>query len=173
MLARNDALKIISKYEVSQFSKDKKMNILLDYWYIFEDENIVLNDDLRKFLKENDFSDVGEYSNFFDEVVVIGTIDNNKIYNNTYISKKLMEYLGISDYVEGGEKSNLYKCPCCRFYSLKIKSEYEICRICKWEDDGSEETAYSFSNENTLHDYRSIFLEKNQYSLLKQKFIFD
>ena len=173
MLLRNDALKMISTFEVEHITSDKRMNILLDYWFIFEDENIEINDDLKNFLKENDFSDLTEYSNFFDEVVVIGIIENNKIYSNLYISKKLIEYFGISDDVEGDEKNNLYKCPCCGFYSLKTKSEYEICHICKWEDDGSEELIYSFSNKNTLHDSRSTFLEKNQYSLLKQKFIFD
>lgn len=173
MLVRNDALKMISIFEVEHINNDKKMNILLDYWFVFEDENIELNDDLKKILIENDFSDITEYSNFFDEVVVIGTIENNKIYSNIYISKKLIEYLGISDDVEGDEKNNLYKCPCCGFYSLKKKSEYEICRICKWEDDGSEESIYSFSNKDTLHDFRSAFFKNNQYSSLKQKFIFD
>ncbi|WP_442881242.1 hypothetical protein [Acinetobacter sp. ESBL14] len=28
---------------------------------------------------------------------------------------------------------------------MKKLSEYEVCRVCKWEDDGSEELAYSFS----------------------------
>ena len=173
MLTRNDAFKMISAYEVDHIVEDEKLNVLLDYWFIYEDENVELNDDLRNFLKKNDFSDISEYSNFFDEVVVIGKIENNKIYSNVHISKKLFEYLGLSDDVEGDEKKKLYKCPCCGFYSLKMKSEYEICRICKWEDDGSEELTYSFSNKNTLHDYRSDFFENNQYSLLKQKFIFD
>ncbi|WP_151833778.1 hypothetical protein [Acinetobacter seifertii] len=85
MLLRNDALNMISRYEVDQMVDSGKLNILIDYWFIFEDENIKINDDLKKFLKENDFSDIAEYSNFFDEVVVIGVIENNKIYSNVYI----------------------------------------------------------------------------------------
>ena len=79
MLTRNDALKMISAYEVDHIVEDEKLNVLLDYWFIYEDENVELNDDLRNFLKKNDFSDISEYSNFFDEVVVIGKIENNKI----------------------------------------------------------------------------------------------
>ena len=171
MLLRNDALNMISRYEVDQMVDSEKLNILIDYWFIFEDENIKINDDLKNFLKENNFGDITEYSIFFDEVVVIGAIENNKIYSNVYISKKLSEYLGIYDVVEGDERKSLYKCPCCEFYSLKTLLEYEICRICKWEDDGSEEAAYSFLNKSTLHNYRNIFFKNNKYSLLKQKFI--
>ena len=79
MLTRNDALKMISAYEVDHIVEDEKLNVLLDYWFIYEDENVELNDDLRNFLKKNDFSDISEYSNFFDVVVVIGKIENNKI----------------------------------------------------------------------------------------------
>ncbi|WP_171493319.1 hypothetical protein [Acinetobacter seifertii] len=51
MLLRNDALNMISRYEVDQMVDSGKLNILIDYWFIFEDENIKINDDLKKFLK--------------------------------------------------------------------------------------------------------------------------
>jgi hypothetical protein len=30
-----------------------------------------------------------------------------------------------------------YCCPCCGYPALKSWSEFEICRVCWWEDDGS------------------------------------
>lgn len=28
-----------------------------------------------------------------------------------------------------------YKCPCCGYYTLSSKGEYDICKVCFWEDD--------------------------------------
>ena len=32
-----------------------------------------------------------------------------------------------------------YQCPICGNYTLDVKNEYDICPVCFWEDDGSEE----------------------------------
>ncbi|WP_332604364.1 hypothetical protein [Acinetobacter sp. ESBL14] len=75
--------------------EEEKLNTLLDYWFVFENKNIGVNDDLRDFLKNNDFSDIVRNSEFFYEIVVLGRLGNNKIYNNSYISKKILKYFGI------------------------------------------------------------------------------
>jgi hypothetical protein len=31
------------------------------------------------------------------------------------------------------------RCPCCDHLSLKARGDYEICRICWWEDDGTND----------------------------------
>ena len=28
-----------------------------------------------------------------------------------------------------------YKCPCCGYYTLDTRDEYDICKVCFWEDD--------------------------------------
>jgi hypothetical protein len=62
--------------------------------------------------------------------------------------------------VEGLEEE-LYKCPCCGFKTLKTKAEYEICRVCRWEDDGNREPDnYSSVNRKTLSEASKIFNEK-------------
>lgn len=30
-------------------------------------------------------------------------------------------------------------CPCCGFQSLTERGNYEICPLCKWEDDGQDD----------------------------------
>ncbi len=33
-----------------------------------------------------------------------------------------------------------YPCPCCSFLTLPHRGEYDICPVCFWEDDASQET---------------------------------
>ncbi|MAK61658.1 MAG: hypothetical protein CMK09_11820 [Ponticaulis sp.] len=35
---------------------------------------------------------------------------------------------------------SLLPCPCCGFETLSERGEYEICRVCWWEDDGQNDT---------------------------------
>ena len=38
---------------------------------------------------------------------------------------------------EGKEKK--HRCPCCEFKTLHGRGQYEICKVCFWEDDGQDE----------------------------------
>jgi hypothetical protein len=29
-----------------------------------------------------------------------------------------------------------FQCPCCDYFSLKQRGQYDICKVCFWEDDG-------------------------------------
>jgi len=31
------------------------------------------------------------------------------------------------------------RCPCCGFKTLAVRSDYEICPVCFWEDDGQDD----------------------------------
>ena len=31
-----------------------------------------------------------------------------------------------------------FRCPCCGFYTLDSRGEYDICEVCFWEDDPSQ-----------------------------------
>ena len=42
-------------------------------------------------------------------------------------------------------------CPCCGYNTIDERAEYEICRVCWWEDDGSDNhNAYLMSGANKL-----------------------
>lgn len=32
-------------------------------------------------------------------------------------------------------EGNLHTCPCCGYKTLNDRNSWEICRVCKWEDD--------------------------------------
>lgn len=59
-------------------------------------------------------------------------------------------------------KSNLKQCPCCDYFTLTNRGDYEICVICFWEDDGldlTELTTHSGPNHITLEEGRFNFLK--------------
>ena len=35
---------------------------------------------------------------------------------------------------------NKYRCPCCKFRTLRERGAFEICPVCFWEDDGQDES---------------------------------
>jgi len=60
----------------------------------------------------------------------------------------------------GESPMSLAQCPCCDYFSLGSRAEYEICEICFWEDDGidlDDLDRYSGPNHITLRDARDNF----------------
>jgi hypothetical protein len=57
-----------------------------------------------------------------------------------------------------------YKCPVCSQLAFSEQGDYEICRNCYWEDDGStEEYEGSFGpNFMSVKEYREDFLKKGR-----------
>ena len=37
------------------------------------------------------------------------------------------------------EQEKTYRCPCCRYKTLRGRAAYEICDVCFWEDDGQDD----------------------------------
>jgi hypothetical protein len=61
---------------------------------------------------------------------------------------------------EGEPPTNAAQCPCCDYFSLSSRGEYEICELCFWEDDGmdiGDLDQYSGPNHITLRDARENF----------------
>ena len=54
------------------------------------------------------------------------------------------------------------QCPCCDYFTLGKREEYEICPICFWEDDGvnfDKLDDYSSPNHKTLRQGREDFIK--------------
>lgn len=69
-----------------------------------------------------------------------------------------MEKSGELDKIE--PQGNELQCPCCDYFTLGERGEYQICPICFWEDDGVDITnldEQSWSNHITLREGRSNF----------------
>ncbi|MBR6477998.1 MAG: hydrolase [Lachnospiraceae bacterium] len=53
--------------------------------------------------------------------------------------KELQEAL--SEKKEEGEcPAKKFRCPCCGYYTLEEVGAYEVCPVCYWEDDPSQES---------------------------------
>jgi hypothetical protein len=45
--------------------------------------------------------------------------------------------------------ATLFRCPCCGYMTLDERCEYDICPVCFWEDDGTDDhNADSVSGPN-------------------------
>ena len=54
----------------------------------------------------------------------------------------------------------LYQCPCCDYFTLSDRGEYDICPVCFWEDSGWDVDSpdqYSGPNHMTLREGRRNF----------------
>lgn len=94
--------------------------------------------------------------NYFKEIVLKGV-------SNSYLKINMEQLLFNSDIEIIGKNEKLYKCNCCGYLTLDNISEYDICRLCGWEDDGTksnEINKFSHVNGDTLNNYRSNFEKK-------------
>ena len=41
--------------------------------------------------------------------------------------------------IEPKRRGLRHACPCCKFRTLSSRGDYEICKVCFWEDDGQGE----------------------------------
>lgn len=60
------------------------------------------------------------------------------------------------------EKNNdlNFQCFCCGYFTIEERGNYEICRVCFWEDDGSNYLdRISGPNHMTLEEGRKNFLK--------------
>ena len=118
-----------------------------------ERENVLLD-----MVEDLDESDVASAA--YNEHIIAYYNEINTGIRNDFLSQEIFDLTGIKVQVEGLEEE-LYKCPCCGFKTLKTKGEYEICRVCKWEDDGNREPdSYSSANRKTLSEASKIFNEQ-------------
>ena len=83
---------------------------------------------------------------------------------NTYLSKVLLEKLSVAIEIKGSIE-HLFPCPCCGYKTIEERGQYYICKVCKWEDDGSDSAdSYSSVNRMTLKDGRRKFEESKYQS---------
>ena len=93
----------------------------------------------------------------YDDLLTIGVAATLRGVKNSYLVTRLSREHGGSFQVSGPEET-LEACPCCNFRSLPRRGEYDICPVCFWEDDGSNEPdLHSGPNHMTLRAARDNF----------------
>jgi hypothetical protein len=75
---------------------------------------------------------------------------------NSWLEERLAS-LGIRATVEGPIEPTV-TCPCCGFFSLTDRGDWEICRVCQWEDTGDDLDVHSGPNHMTLREGRANFV---------------
>ncbi|MBT0729893.1 CPCC family cysteine-rich protein [Rosenbergiella nectarea] len=61
--------------------------------------------------------------------------------------------------------SSIHLCPCCNKYEFSEDGSYEICPVCKWEDDPVQEEDPTYgggANVMSLSEARKAYAEGNK-----------
>jgi Cysteine-rich CPCC len=63
----------------------------------------------------------------------------------------------------GNEQSNeaQYACPCCGYPTLGSLSEFEICYLCGWEDDGQDDAGADVVRSGPNHSFSLVEAREN------------
>ncbi|RXM38169.1 hypothetical protein BOQ62_19125 [Chryseobacterium sp. CH21] len=89
----------------------------------------------------------------------------------SYIEAKINNLYQLSINLLGTPKE-LFTCPCCNYKTILEKGNYQICRVCFWEDDGGDdEFKYSYVNHMTLKEGKENFKTKGAISEKFLKFV--
>ncbi|MCA9716363.1 MAG: hypothetical protein KC468_16950, partial [Myxococcales bacterium] len=76
---------------------------------------------------------------------------------NRWLASELTRVDG-GDYEVTGVPEPLLECPCCGYLTLGARGAYEICPVCFWEDDGSDDLdRHSGPNHMALREGRRNF----------------
>jgi hypothetical protein len=95
----------------------------------------------------------------YNKLVIEWLVEKYKGVRNEFLSSEISSVLSDSISVSG-EQEELFCCPCCNYKTLEERGQYEICRVCFWEDDGNDDGAkYSSVNGMYLKEARENFLK--------------
>ena len=151
-LTRKQVKTILSYIDLIEQNIQSREEILLDiysendaYENIDDYSNPKYNDDIRSYLEY-------EYLGF----------------KNEYLERIILNKFNVKIKILGKEEE-LNKCPCCNYRTLEARGVYDICKVCKWEDDGSNKIdAFSNVNRKTL---REAQLEFEESKFISEKYI--
>ncbi len=90
VIDREQAMRQLAEHKIGQLSGEQKLNLVLDYWYSFEDFDLA--HELKSFLASHEAESLTEYTDFFRPIVLIGLADQYQIFNNKYLAAELKRY---------------------------------------------------------------------------------
>jgi hypothetical protein len=167
-MRREEAIALIVEHDLPLLSAKQREGRVIDWYYGVSEEDpeyAAFPAPLKELLAQGD-----EPANPMDPVYepLLRCSLKRGYYGvlNAYLEGRLKR-LGRQELVSG-DAEPMERCPCCRYLSLERRYEYEICKVCFWEDDGDIElTADSGPNHMTLQEGRENFAN---YRVMDQKF---
>lgn len=164
---RDKAIKIICEGKVIELSKEKREELLLNWWGIDNEdpEFTGLPQKLQQEIIESDEPIAVATDSGYDPLLIEVLKHDFIGVKNEYLSEVLFKMLLKEIKVEGKEEI-LLDCPCCSYQTIKERGQYMICPVCFWEDDGSNDiNHYSSVNYMTLLEGMDNF---NKYACVTE-----
>lgn len=156
-MRRDEAIFVLAQREVAALTRDARQAMLLDWWTIdeldpeFEGLPAAIRSRLAGLDEPDDCMDP-----VFDSLLLVACRRAFVGVLNSYLQQR-MASIGVVVVVEGAVEQ-LVACPCCRYRTLRRGGEFEICKVCFWEDDGTGSLdVRSAPNRMTLREARSNF----------------
>ena len=57
----------------------------------------------------------------------------------TSMFRKSIAALDARDHANAPRWQGWFLCPCCKYPTLTVREAYEVCPLCRWEDDGQDD----------------------------------
>jgi len=156
-MTRDEAIDLLVRQDLTHLPLPEREALLLDWWSIGPGDPGYdsLPESVRAAIARADEpSDPKEA--IYDPLLLIALRHSYVGVVNSYLRSRIAS-LGRDEVVEG-DFEELVACPCCGYRNLGARGEYEICRVCFWEDDGTTEAGrFSGPNHMTLNDARQNF----------------
>jgi hypothetical protein len=157
-IERRQAVSELCAAELIQLSATDREGILLDWWTVdpSDTEYSTLPLGLQQRLQAED-SPVDCSSPSNDPLILLALHARLFGVTNEYL-EKLRAKKGLPQLSVVGEVEQLQACPVCRYQTIETRGVYDICPVCGWEDDGSNEPLrMSGPNHMTLLAAREAF----------------
>ena len=149
-MTRQDAIERIARHELEQLDVAERESIIQDFWSIREDDPdyAALGNELKTELSAAEGTEHPEHARY-DALILaalrydyVGTV-------NAYLEQRL-EQLGQPKTRVEGMVEQLYTCPCCGYRTLESRGDYDICKVCRWEDDYTNDPAHTSSPNGAM-----------------------
>lgn len=157
-MTRDEAKRMLAQHQVGLLPRDARERLLLDWWTIDADdpEYGALPEALRDELGHSDQPGDVESSRY-DPLLALALRRSFVGVVNSYLERQLSK-LGLHPVAIEGRPEPMAACPCCGYQSLSERGQYEICKVCFWEDNGSNDPdCLSGPNHMTLREARENF----------------
>lgn len=167
-MLREQAIKTVAQNKVKNLAvkeRDEQLEIMtMEVW---DDHEAWKN--LPKSVQKEFENGVLEYqvdSDRYDSVLFIWAAYELKAVTNEYLFAELKK-IGVNESEIDGTPLKMQACPCCGYRTIDIRGDFDICRVCWWEDDGQDNNnagaSYGGPNGISLSQARYNFIQYGIY----------
>ncbi|RON21009.1 hypothetical protein BK660_18400 [Pseudomonas brassicacearum] len=157
--ARSDAVYRLIQKALAALDNDARESLLLNWWGIDDSDEMfsLLSKEMQHLLITNDEPPSDVQNPLYDELLLIALRSEYKGVTNLYLSSQ-MKKMGFGEHQVLGLIELMEVCPCCGYRTLSSRANYDICDLCKWEDNGiTDPEQYSGPNHMTLGEAKETF----------------